>query len=274
MGDKMRGFGKICKRGGVAAGVIMTVTLLWAAPASAAPTMTVSPTSGAAGSGFTVTGTECPDVGGAVVGRDSNANNTVDQSEALDADFAEANGNGTFTVTLTVPSATSTGTLLVEAGCFAYYQGGEFEYPDASFTVTGAPSNTLTVDDNTVAPGQTINLQGPGYRPGSNASGVLFSDPVVLGSAVADSSGVVRLAVTIPANTTSGTHRIELQGVDGAGAARVLSANITVSRSGTLPRTGSSTPLRAVAFVGTFTIAGGLAVVAMRRMRADPLWPI
>jgi hypothetical protein len=270
----MRVFGKFSRLGAAAAGVVLGVGVLWAQPALAAPTMTVSPTSGPAGSNFSVTGTECPEIGAAAVGRDSNANNSIDEGEDLDVDGAQANGNGTWTVSLTVPSGTATGALLVEGACVAYYQGGEFQYPDASFTVTGAPSNTLTVDDNTVAPGQTINLQGPGYRPGSNASGVLFSDPVVLGSAVADSSGVVRLAVTIPANTTSGTHRIELQGVDGAGAARVLSANITVSRSGTLPRTGSSTPLRAVAFVGTFTIAGGLAVVAMRRMRADPLWPI
>jgi hypothetical protein len=103
---------------------------------------------------------------------------------------------------------------------------------------------------------------------------VLFSDPKVLGSGTADSAGVIRITATIPSDTTAGSHRLELQGVDGAGAARVLSATITVSQSGTLPRTGSSTPLRALAYVGTFTIGAGLVVLAVRKMRDDPLWPI
>ncbi len=76
----------------------------------------------------------------------------------------------------------------------------------------------------------------------------------------------------IPTNTSAGVHRLELRGVDGAGAARVLSSNITIA--GTLPRTGSGTPVRAIASFGTFTIAAGLVLLAGRRMRDDPLWPI
>jgi hypothetical protein len=276
----MRAFGKFSRWTAAIAGLVVGVGVLWAQPALAAPTMSVSPTSGAAGSSLTVSGTECTDgsgggVGGAAIGRDANGNSNLDPGEDMDDAFQGATTAGGWSVTLTVPSGTAPGSLLVEGICVAYYDGQGFDYPDASFTVTaGVSSNALTVDDTTVTPGQRITAEGSGFRSGSSGSLVLFSDPKVLGSGTANSSGVIRITATIPADTTAGTHRLELQGVDGAGAARVLSATITVSPGGTLPRTGSSMPLRAVAFVGTFTIGAGVVVLAVRKMRADPLWPI
>ena len=66
-------------------------------------------------------------------------------------------------------------------------------------------------------------------RPGSTATFELHSEPVVLGTAVADDEGVARLTFTVPA-VDAGEHELIAIGEDAAGSAARASVTVTVER--------------------------------------------
>jgi len=115
----------------------------------------------------------------------------------------------------------------------------------------------------------------------------LESDPVNLGTFVADSAGRIATNVVVPADFPVGLHSLKLTGTDIAGAVLVLSTGITVasriqvaptsattaapvaSSSGTLPRTGSSAPEPALLAGAGLVLLGSVALLAARRRRAS-----
>jgi len=150
--------------------------------------------------------------------------------------------------------------------------------------------NSLTISDTTPTPGQTISIEGRTFATGSTATVTLFSDPVVLGSAIADAAGVFALQATIPADTPLGAHTITAQGTAPDGSPLSLSVSLTVvpaqgagagagNGSGNLPRTGSdsSIPLAKLG-LGMLAIGGIATAIAAKRRKAaaaaaEPLTP-
>jgi hypothetical protein len=143
-------------------------------------------------------------------------------------------GGGTDTAVVTLASA-STGPISVDAAIS--HPGTD---PDATndtrgWTLTVVPdpsgpaTGPLVVDQTTIDPGQDLGIEGSGFDPGSPVLATLFSDPTELGSDVADDTGTVVTAVTIPADTAPGSHRIVLSGIDPEGNGVILAATVCVS---------------------------------------------
>jgi hypothetical protein len=130
----------------------------------------------------------------------------------------------------------------------------------------------LTASDTTPAPGQAITLTAAGFQVGSTVTFDLFSAPVRLGTAVANTGGTATLTATIPASTPAGSHHIEASGTGANGQPRTISVAITVTGSGsggTVPVTGSnsSKPMAEMG-VGAVALGGLLVLVARRRSKA------
>jgi titin len=94
-----------------------------------------------------------------------------------------------------------------------------------------AGTTTLTTDQgqiSTAQPGQQITVMGTGFLPHSTVTVTIYSDPVVLGTAVTDANGNFSLPVTVPASLAAGQHSLVAAGVDPAGAIRTLRLDVTV----------------------------------------------
>jgi len=88
---------------------------------------------------------------------------------------------------------------------------GEDDYADVLNT---------TVDRTTVGNScnnADITVTTSGLLPGSEATFTLYSDPVVLGTAVADAEGNATLVFDLPAGTTIGRHEIVTSGTNANG---------------------------------------------------------
>lgn len=82
-------------------------------------------------------------------------------------------------------------------------------------TVAGEPARTGSVPTAELAtpkaatvPGQTMDLVADGFQPGETVAFYVHSDPVYLGTAVADADGIARLTATIPADLPVGAHTV------------------------------------------------------------------
>jgi LPXTG-motif cell wall-anchored protein len=133
--------------------------------------------------------------------------------------------------------------------------------------------NSITVSDTSVTPGQTIDITVRHCEPGSTASFTLTSDPVDLGTAVADEAGVASLSATIPENTSLGRHTITARGGDLALRAAIpvdpaAAGGAAGGPGGALPRTGdnSSIPLARVG-LGLAAVGGVLTALAAKRRK-------
>jgi hypothetical protein len=136
--------------------------------------------------------------------------------------------------------------------------------------------NSLTISDTTPTPGQTVDITARTYQ--GDVTFTMNSEPVVLGTAASDPSGVARLSATIPANAALGTHTLVATGTGADGAPLTLTLSFTVvagdgtagGAAGALPRTGddSSLPLARIGLA--LAAAGGVitAVAAKRRKTA------
>jgi hypothetical protein len=136
---------------------------------------------------------------------------------------------------------------------------------------------SLTVSDSSLAPGDSLSIEGRGFAPGSSATATLFSAPMEVGTFTADGSGTVRGEVTIPPSTSPGEHRLELAGSGADGGPLVLSAQLTItgegggsgsrqSGGGGFAFTGTS--ITALIVAGTLLAGlGAGAVVVSRRRR-------
>lgn len=133
-----------------------------------------------------------------------------------------------------------------------------------------------------VSPGQGCVFVAPLYAPGSEVVAVVYSEPVVLGTAVADADGTATLEVTLPDDLAPGEHTIAAIGVDSNGDQRILTMSVTATAvpdaTTTDPGTAAPPDDNAVAFLprtgGTLfpigllmIIAGGALVLLTRRRR-------
>lgn len=139
-------------------------------------------------------------------------------------------------------------------------------YDSSDEPITVAPSSGGSV----FVPGGDITVSGNGFGAGTPVNGIMRSDPVFLGTLVADTAGVVSGTFTVPADAPVGDHHIDLRGTDPSGNPRVLSYAITVAAAP--PAADDTGAPDALSFTGSTAVpvalAGavltGLGVTALR----------
>ncbi len=174
---------------------------------------------------------------------------------------------------------------------------GEFSQPVNTgmipFPATVPASNgSLTPgagSSDTVVAGRTATFSGSGYAPLTRVTILMYSQPQVLTSVLADATGAFTVTVTVPAGTAPGQHTFVAAGVDGLGNTRYTTMTVTVSASGAaavtatgaatatagaaasgpvLANTGADLGLPLAGGVGLLVVGGGLIVAARRRSAA------
>ncbi|SDY16545.1 Fibronectin type III domain-containing protein [Micromonospora pattaloongensis] len=149
---------------------------------------------------------------------------------------------------------------------------GDSAASPASDPRTPAPTTNkdLSIDRPTVEPGGTVTLVAEGYRAGTRVDFYLHSDPVFLGSAVANASGVATLTADLPQGVTGGhTARAIGTGLNGLPLSQDIAVTITASGSGGgdgLPKTGDRLPFGMIGLAAGLLLAG-LALLFVARQR-------
>ncbi len=142
-------------------------------------------------------------------------------------------------------------------------------------------NNSVTVDDVTPQPCQSVTVTASTYTAGSAVDFTLASTPTSLGSATADDSGVATLTAAIPEGTEPGDHTITASGPsDGGSLSQAITVNVvgscageattptTVAASGPLPKTGSNSTMPLARAAALLMAVGGVLLLATRRRRA------
>ena len=117
-------------------------------------------------------------------------------------------------------------------------------------------------------PGSTTQVDGDGFLAGSLVQVWLFSEPTLLGTAVAAPDGTFRLVAPVPASMLIGQHTMVVSGVRADGVAQAVSLGVVVTPAptvptGILPSTGGETDrLLLTAFV---LVAAGTLLAVRRR---------
>jgi hypothetical protein len=227
-------------------------------PASAGPspvTMQLEPTSGAVGSTVAFSGTNCTDVGKPFSIYFAELPQTLSPGVDLEAQVP-IQPDGRFAGSFVVPERLSgtnanpdgapvvPGTYDVIGDCGVAYSSFpgdsvrvQFTVTDGSGPVTPPPAGPFTppatppagdgplsVSAGQVPPGGAVTVTGGGFVAGEAVPVVLYSSPVILGTAVADQYGSISAQVTIPAGTAAGIHTLVA-----FGSARSLVRQITVA---------------------------------------------
>jgi LPXTG-motif cell wall-anchored protein len=127
------------------------------------------------------------------------------------------------------------------------------------------PVAVLAPNLTKIGRGKRVRLTGRGFGPRKSVNLYVASDPIFLGSGVADENGVVTIEGVIPDDLDAGEHSLALIDPETGDGFRQSVSLETADVSSDLPTTGSdSTPMMALGAL--FVLAGaGLAVVAKRR---------
>lgn len=144
----------------------------------------------------------------------------------------------------------------------------------------------MQLSRDTVVQGGKVTVTTQGWEPGSTVQVWLRSDPLLVGSGIADAAGSAQIDITVPVDFPVGAHTVVMAGVSLGGVAAEVAAGLTVtslgaaagqvvaqgglgavaatSSSGSLPKTGSdlTLPLTATGFV---LLVGGSGLVLWRR---------
>jgi hypothetical protein len=108
--------------------------------------------------------------------------------------------------------------------------------------VGGTPTADLETPKEATAPGQEMELVAEGFQPGETVAFYLHSDPVFLGTAVADANGIARLMAWIPADVPAGAHTVVA-----TGGTSGRWANLAVDLAVPVDATAVTTPVAAAA---------------------------
>jgi len=124
------------------------------------------------------------------------------------------NPDGSFTTTLEV-KRNFTGALADgNYGIYTYPGSGAVNAAFETYTpiTWAAPTASAPGTGSLVNPGDEVTVQGTGFDAGEPVDVVLHSDPVVLDTLTADSTGAVSGTVEIPEDTELGDHDLVLEG--------------------------------------------------------------
>jgi hypothetical protein len=151
---------------------------------------------------------------------------------------------------------------------------GVIPYPSTVPTSNG-PLTPATGSTDKVVAGKTMTVSGAGYAPGSTVTVLIYSEPQILTTVVADPSGNFTVTVTVPAGLAAGQHTLVASGYDTNGDVRYTTMVVTVSASGTttvtsakLAATGADVTGPMIGGLAALALGGGLIVAARRRTAA------
>ena len=135
----------------------------------------------------------------------------------------------------------------------------------AAPSATGSDATPqITSSKTLMRAGAEVTLVARGFVPGERVTFVLHSDPVVLGTAVADADGVATLTVELPTGAPAGAHTVVATGVDSG-----RSADVGVTLTGAadeLAVTGTD-PGALGGLVAALLVTGGALVTGARLQR-------
>jgi hypothetical protein len=136
----------------------------------------------------------------------------------------------------------------------------------------GPNAPTVTSSASSVGTGGSLTVSGTGFVPDSSIMVTLHSSPVTLAVTTADPTGAFSVGVTIPSDTTPGTHAIIATDPSGDSASTTLvvtgsaAAVGSAAASPSLPFTGAD--VAALSGVGAIAMAlGGMLILTGRRRR-------
>lgn len=127
---------------------------------------------------------------------------------------------GDVTITVTADNGFGTATTSVEISVATTVALPD-ELPTAS-------DDSLTGVPDSVTRGQQFTIGGSGFLPGAEIEYGIYSEPTVLGTAVADAQGAFTAVVTIPADQSAGAHTLAATGIGAEGTPRLLTSATTV----------------------------------------------
>ncbi|MGY2002767.1 fibronectin type III domain-containing protein [Blastococcus sp. SYSU DS1024] len=138
--------------------------------------------------------------------------------------------------------------------------------PNGQLQKAGAAGSTL-------APGQKVTLTGAGFSPWSAVTVLVYSEPQVLTTTVADGDGRISVEVTVPDGLAAGEHTLVAMGDDPMGNPYTLTLPITVrggtTGSGGLAYTGADVAVPAIGGVAALAVGGALVLAGRRRAAAE-----
>ena len=132
--------------------------------------------------------------------------------------------------------------------------------PDAVATAA------VTLSTGSAHPGDTIAVMGKDFAPYETVKGMLFSEPLAIGTATADENGVVLFDLVLGPDMPLGDHTVQLIGL---GSDIDVSAALVVTAVPILAETGAATDNAAILGIALVLIGG--AATAFGRRRRDSL---
>lgn len=129
-------------------------------------------------------------------------------------------------------------------------------YIDRGTLAPVEPSSTISASAASAKAGDSITVTGGGFKAGETVNGVVESDPVSVGSGIADAAGGVSFTFALPASVPAGSHTLKLSG---ATSAIVVSVPLTVTAAQVATTTTTVRTTTTVGIVRTGTSSGDQA---------------
>jgi hypothetical protein len=134
----------------------------------------------------------------------------------------------------------------------------------------GNPVQTSPTGSVVVVRGSTVTAQGTGFKPGSPVEAWLNSDPILLGSGLADEAGKLDQTFDLGSDVPIGDHTLVLHGITPEDEVVTMALGVSVvAASGDEPESKTNFDnliLGLMALLGAFLTAG-LGLFAARVMR-------
>ncbi|WP_243229169.1 choice-of-anchor G family protein [Microbacterium sp. CIAB417] len=135
-------------------------------------------------------------------------------ADATDADATDADATDATDADATDADATDVNADATDADA-TDADAADADATDADATDDGtAVEIEVTAQVPVLEVGDTQTAVGTGFQPGETVTGTMNSDPLALGTQVADSNGTVTFTWKIPAGTDLGTHSVTLSGAE------------------------------------------------------------
>lgn len=137
---------------------------------------------------------------------------------------------------------------------------------------TTAPTTLTTTDGvlTSVTPSQQITVVGKGFLPYSSATIIVYSAPIVLGTAITDANGDFSKHITIPTKLDPGAHNLVASGINPVGVTYLIRMPVILPPAASpanrsLPETG--VPVLQLAIWATLAAAAGIVLLTCGRAR-------
>ena len=138
-----------------------------------------------------------------------------------------------------------------------------------SIMTDGQPAQLSEEGSLIIRPGGRVDIEGSGYRPGTQIDFWFYSTPTRLGTLTADAEGKFSAHFTIPKSAPVGQHTIKIDGISKSGKLTTVSVGVRVVADDSAATTGANDAANAGSDSGSgFTaqkvaVLGGMAVMLL-----------